>query len=342
MLNQHQMRTQTKPNCLCCGSTGTYLYVGLQDSFFGTSGIWSLKRCSNKQCGLLWLDPSPITEDIHIAYESYYTHSNNPVEKNSIFSKLLLGYRAYQYQYLVKRTTFSQRVLGKALSFFSFFREHMDYPFVYFKQLQKGKLLELGVGSGESLMLFKNWGWHVEGVDFDPKAVECAASKGLKVHQGDIFSLQFANDLFDAIFSSHVIEHVSDPIALMQESLRVLKPGGIFVAVTPNASSRLHQLFKSNWRGLEPPRHLQVFTTQSLLMAATKAGFDKVDIASSNCSAIHIFYESLKAANFGNSSIYRSLFFKYFVYLVGWFLNIMHHLSPLSGEEIVLIAYKKK
>lgn len=341
MLNQYQIRTQPKSNCICCGSLGTYQYKRLQDRLFGVSGIWSLKRCDNKQCGLLWLDPSPISEDMHIAYENYYTHGTNPAVKKSIFSKLLAGYQAFQYQYLVDQTTALQRGLGKVLSFLSFFKEHMDYPFVYFERLQKGKLLELGVGSGDTLKLFSSWGWQVEGLDFDPKAVKYASSQGLKVYQGDIFSQQFASDSFDAIFSSHVLEHVPDPVALMQESLRVLKPGGIFVAVTPNASSKLHQFFKSNWRGLEPPRHLYIFTPESLSMAAKKAGFNKVDTTSSNCSAIHIYRASLQSTKYGSSKMYDSLIFKYFAYLVGWSLNIMRRFSPLAGEELVLIAYKK-
>lgn len=335
------MRTQPKSNCLCCGSSGTYLYEGLQDKLFSAPGVWSLRRCNNKQCGLLWLDPEPIAEDIHTAYESYYTHAKSSAMKQTYFSRGLLGYQAHQYQYLVSQTSVLQRRVGKVLSFFGFFKEHMDYPFVYFKGLKKGKLLELGVGSGDTLKLFNNWGWLAEGLDFDSQAVEYAQSLGLKVYKGDIFSQQFANDSFDAIFSSHVVEHVPDPVALMQESLRILKPGGIFVAITPNASSRLHQLFKSKWRGLEPPRHLHIFTPQSLLTATKKVGFDKIEISSSNCSAIHIFYESLKATEIGKFRIYTSLFFKCFAYSVGWFLNIMRRLSPLTGEEIVLIAYKK-
>ena len=83
MPHKQQIRTQQKSNCFCCNSTGTYLYQGLQDRLFGVLGTWSLKRCDNKQCDLLWLDPAPISEDLPIAYQNYYTHGKNRLIKKS-------------------------------------------------------------------------------------------------------------------------------------------------------------------------------------------------------------------------------------------------------------------
>ena len=216
----------------------------------------------------------------------------------------------------------------------------MDYPFVYFKHLQKGKLLELGVGSGDTLKIFNQWGWQVEGLDFDPEAVKYATSQGLKVYEGDIFSQQFVGDSFEAVFSSHVLEHVPDPVGLMQESLRVLKTGGIFVAVTPNVSSKLHRIFKFNWRELDPPRHLHIFTPEALLTTAKKAGFSKTDIVTSNYSAAGVCFISHQISRFGITNMHSYSFFRYFAQCVRLYLNVMHRFSRLSGEELVLIAYK--
>ena len=340
MLNPLHIRTQTKPQCLCCNSSGNYVYTGLKDRLFGASGSWSLKRCNNGLCGLLWLDPAPVSEDLTLVYKDYYTHIKSPVIKQTIFFKLVAGYRAFQYGFLFTQTTSLQRGIGKALAFFSFFKEHMDYPFVYFKDMQKGRLLELGVGSGDTLKLFSNWGWQVEGLDFDPKAVKQAVSQGLQVYEGDIFSQHFASDRFDALFSSHLLEHVPDPVALMQESMRVLKQGGIFVAVTPNASSKLHRIFKSNWRELDPPRHLHIFTPEALLSAAKMAGFSKIEIVSTNYSAGGVCFISYKIARYGSTKMHSYSFFRYFSQLLRLYLNLMHRFSPLSGEELVLIAHK--
>ena len=126
----------------------------------------------------------------------------------------------------------------------------------------------------------------------------------------------------------------------MQESLRVLKTGGIFVAVTPNASSKLHRIYKFNWRELDPPRHLHIFTPEALLTAAKKAGFSKIDIVTSNYSAAGVCFISHKISRFGITTMHDYSFFRYFAQCVRLYLNVMHRFSPLSGEELVLIAYK--
>jgi hypothetical protein len=63
------------PNCYLCGTGGEPLYEGLKDRLFNAPGEWNLKRCPNPECGLLWLDPMPLEEDIGMAYETYFTHA---------------------------------------------------------------------------------------------------------------------------------------------------------------------------------------------------------------------------------------------------------------------------
>src|SRR6185437_6809996 len=68
------MRAAARPRCDVCGSAGEPLYRGLSDGMFYAAGSWSVSRCCNGNCGLLWLDPMPLAEDLPAAYESYYTH----------------------------------------------------------------------------------------------------------------------------------------------------------------------------------------------------------------------------------------------------------------------------
>jgi len=340
MTKVNLMRTSPKPSCLACGCSGSYLYQDMPDRLFGVAGIWQIKVCSNAACGMLWLDPAPIAEDLPMAYQNYYTHASQAVKGTTLFSKITAGYLAKTYQYEASSVKVWQRAIGTLLSWMTFFKEHMDYPFVYFKNASKGRLLELGVGSGETLSLFNRWGWHAEGLDFDPQAVKNAASKGLTVHQGDIFSQQFEGNSFDAVFSSHVLEHVPDPLAVLKESFDILKPEGIFVAVTPNKNSRLHYFFKRNWRGLEPPRHLHIFTPNALASAARQAGFSRVEIKSSNYSTAGVFFVSYQISRFERIDIGDWSILRYLAQLVRFVSNIMFWFSPLSGEELILIAYK--
>ncbi|MGH7782111.1 MAG: hypothetical protein ACREQR_20040, partial [Candidatus Binataceae bacterium] len=69
-----EIRSRTCPNCYLCGASGQSLYEGLRDIWFGSPCAWSFKRCSAEGCGLIWLDPMPLEEDIGKAYENYSTH----------------------------------------------------------------------------------------------------------------------------------------------------------------------------------------------------------------------------------------------------------------------------
>jgi len=101
---------------------------------------------------------------------------------------------------------------------------------------------------------------------------------------------------FDAVTMHHVIEHVFDPIATMREIYRILKPGGMVVAVTPNAESQGLRIYGSNWRGLEPPRHIQIFSPQALESTARKAGFESVRVYSTAANAWMVLSTSMQIA----------------------------------------------
>jgi len=329
------IRTKTKPRCVCCGADGYPLYQHLKDRLFGVEGFWSINRCASPSCGLLWLDPAPVTEDIHLAYQNYYTHAVADNTKKSLFSRIVLAYQGSRFGYKPVETGSFFRWASILISILPFFREHMDYPFLYLNDVKRGKLLELGAGSGETLRKFVEWGWDAEGLDFDPKAVKACEAIGLNVRQGDLAAQNFEGETFDAIFSSHVLEHVPDPLMLMQESVRVLKKGGAFVAVTPNARSALHRLFKSNWRGLEPPRHLNIFTVNALMHSAKLAGFSRVEVVTSNFSAAGVFYHSAYLAGVKRTFVLR--IFSNFARLI---LTFLYPIFKGSGEELILVAYR--
>ncbi len=340
MKHLKKIRTQTKGFCIICKAKGIQKYHNLRDRLFGVSGSWQICECSNTSCRHLWLDPSPINEDIHLAYAEYFTHQDNAQLNVSFLQKIVLAYQAHYYQYPVRNIKQFHRFLSFFLSQFKFFKEYMDYPFIYFKGIKKGKFLELGSGSGDMLNQFKQLGFDVEGLDLDPKAVQNAKQKGLKVYQGDIFAKRFEEDTYDIIFSSHFIEHVPDPINVMKESLRILKKGGAFMAITPNTSSFLHRLLKWRWLGLDPPRHLHMFNPEQLEKIAFDIGFKEVKLKSGNYSASTMFYYSLNANYYHDRRNLKAWVLRLVSLIIRLCLNILHYFYPLSGEEIILIAKK--
>ncbi|ESA35312.1 methylase involved in ubiquinone menaquinone biosynthesis [Leptolyngbya sp. Heron Island J] len=99
---------------------------------------------------------------------------------------------------------------------------------------QTSHVLDCGVGTGAfSLALLDsvNQPAHVSGVDISHPMLTHAQQilenrcRTLDLRWGDIKSLPFADEFFDAVIFAHVLEHMADPIETLREMVRVLKPG---------------------------------------------------------------------------------------------------------------------
>lgn len=274
------IRTRPRRECYACGEAGERLYSDLRDRLFGAPGRWSLRRCPDPGCGLLWLDPAPLPEDIAAAYARYYTHGGQEPDADTPrrrwYRDVVGGYLARRFGYDTAPDSAAKRLLGRALSLHPGRRADADFSVLYLPALRGGRLLDVGCGDGRFLARMRDLGWEVEGVDFDPAAAARARERGLEVRGGTLEEAAYPDGRFDAVTLSHVVEHVFDPRALLSECRRVLAPGGRLVVVTPNARSWGHRLHGRHWRGLEPPRHIHVFTPEALVRLARKAGFGSV------------------------------------------------------------------
>jgi 2-polyprenyl-3-methyl-5-hydroxy-6-metoxy-1,4-benzoquinol methylase len=122
----------------------------------------------------------------------------------------------------------------------------------------------------------KQLGWEVAGIEKDAKAAELARSLSkVSVHMGSLEDAPFEEASFDAITMNHVIEHVANPIGFVSMAARFLKPGRQMVIVTPNIQSLGSRFFKKGWYPLDPPRHLVIFSPQSLKMCLEKTNMFK-------------------------------------------------------------------
>jgi SAM-dependent methyltransferase len=213
----------------------------------------------------MWLDPAPIAEDIHLAYQSYFTHGAQD-GKPSLSTRIRsFCYASYQF---LQQIPAAMSGLGAA-------RQKMQQMFLY--DLKPGKLLDVGCGDGKFLNLMRGLGWAVDGVDFDSKAIINAKEKyGLNLHCGALEGVNFPKESFDAVTMSHVIEHLPDPLLLLQEVRRILKPGGRLVVTTPNSDGYGHQKFAAYWFGIDPPRHMKIYSPRTLRICAEKLGFREI------------------------------------------------------------------
>ena len=97
---------------------------------------------------------------------------------------------------------------------------------------QDAQLLDIGCGSGWLAEHFR----HYTGVDSLPEAAAAGRAKGRNVLEADVDKpLPFEDASFDGIVLKDVLEHVRDPVAVVREARRVLRPGGVVFASSPDA-----------------------------------------------------------------------------------------------------------
>jgi SAM-dependent methyltransferase len=264
--------------CPVCDSTSReLLHEGLRDRiFFCAPGEWRLFRCTS--CGSGYLDPRPTRDTIHLAYQDYFTHSAGDEVRPSLarpFARVFVnGYRNWRYGTRDEPSTWLG-VLLKALQ--PLRRAQIDAEMRHLPRPWPGAaLLDVGCGNGVFLRRARDTGWRAVGVEPDPKAAAVAQSQGLNVHVGGIEFLDAVSGEFDLITMSHVIEHVHDPVGLLRACHRLLRPGGRIWIETPNLDSIGHSLYGRGWRGLEPPRHLVLFTYDSMRAMLSRAGFQNI------------------------------------------------------------------
>ena len=138
--------------------------------------------------------------------------------------------------------------------------------------------LDLGCGRGEWLELLTQSGFSALGVDTDEYMLAECATLGLKVHQSDAVSyLKNLEDESVVIISGfHIAEHLpfSQLQILVQESLRVLKPGGFLILETPNPENILvgSSLFYLD------PTHQRPIPPDLLAFLPDHYGFNRVKV----------------------------------------------------------------
>jgi len=325
-----QIRSCQRPNCYLCGAGGQLLYEGLKDGLYGAPGTWTFRRCPNTECGLIWLDPMPLEEDIGNAYKSYHTHSGEAQYRRGTNGKEVLD-----------------KILRNAYDLFlrmtPVYTEREGLRLMYLSSLQPGKVLDVGCGNGSRLVRLRALGWEVDGQEVDPEAAaEARRISGAPVYLGRLEQAEFPDGLFDVVTMSHVIEHVHDPVALLQECRRILKSSGILVITTPNADSYGQGRFGAFWRGLEPPRHLHLFSRRTLNDAATRAGFSRCETWTSTANATEFAMGSYGAAAsaLGKGRWPARLNLRMMAAVYQFRALLAYRRDPSVGEECVLKAVR--
>lgn len=350
------IRSRPVRDCYLCGAEGRPLYVGLRDRLFNAPGEWTMVECPRSDCGLAWLNPMPLEADIGLAYIEYHTHQHSDRIETSgshphqtigrwlgVLSRWKrAGYLANVYGYYRGSVSRWETGLGWLMYLQPTKRVEVDSEIMYLGRREAGSLLEVGCGNGEFLGRMEDLGWRVDGVDTDPAAVALASSNGLRVWCGSVEDRRYPADHFDAVVMSHVVEHVQDPAALLHECRRILKPNGRLILVTPNKASWGHALYRDAWMQIDPPRHMYLFTRQTLDRLTRSVGLKPLRLSTTIRNGDGVFLGSRAIAQRGRhvwGSRYsrvlraRGRFMQLVeLLLLGWKSDV--------GEEIVFVGTK--
>ncbi|GAA6769078.1 class I SAM-dependent methyltransferase [Flavobacterium sp. CGRL1] len=192
---------------------------------------------------MLITSPQPDLENLGRYYESedYISHTDN---KRSVFEK------AYHF---VKSIALKNKL-----------------NLINSEQSQKGKILDIGAGTGDFLLTAKNDGWNVIGIEPSDRAKNIAKQKGISFAE-ETASLE--NNSFDVITMWHVLEHVPNLELQIQELKRLLKPTGTLIVAVPNFKSFDAEHYGEFWAAFDVPIHFWHFSKKAI-----KSLFEKVDM----------------------------------------------------------------
>lgn len=137
-------------------------------------------------------------------------------------------------------------------------------------------LLDVGCSSGAFLKAVKNLGVKAEGVEPAAGPAMTASESGLNVTRGFLEDINFPEDHFNIITLFEVLEHLKDPLSLMVECNRILRPGGMAIIRTGNSASWTCGYMKERWEYFQISKHgghVSFFNPLSLTYLAERSGF---------------------------------------------------------------------
>jgi 2-polyprenyl-3-methyl-5-hydroxy-6-metoxy-1,4-benzoquinol methylase len=234
--------------CTVCGSTALQPFLSeLRDRNYANPVVVAMRRCQS--CRTVQQDPLPSAEEAIGFYPTSYVHYNPT--PGGMTDRLI----TWQMQGTLRLL----RRLGASPG---------------------RRLLDVGSGGGRGLSAIR------DGLGLDVVGIEPSASAAAKARQAyglNVLAGTFPNDAIgpetvDFVRINHVIEHVPDPIRLLDAVWTALKPGGWVIGETENLDCPSHRLFGRHWSLLHPPYHLLLFNGTALNEVFSRSAFREVTV----------------------------------------------------------------
>ena len=228
------------PCALCDERDTTRLY---------TKFNWGIERC--RRCGLIYANPRAPEETILARYSSEYFWNEYLPAVGAAGGKYDLDYQDQRHA----------AMLG-------LIRRHSPGG---------RRMLEVGTGAGLFLKAAQRAGWDTAGLELSSEGSAFARDRlGLDVRTERAEEMSFAKASFDVAVMFDVIEHLFDPVTVLEATRRAVAPGGIIVVSTPNYDALSRFVLGVDWAVLSPLEHVYYFTEGTLGAMLRKSGWDRV------------------------------------------------------------------
>jgi 2-polyprenyl-3-methyl-5-hydroxy-6-metoxy-1,4-benzoquinol methylase len=142
------------------------------------------------------------------------------------------------------------------------------------------RLLDIGIGDGLFLSRAAKFGYVPYGFDVNP-AGATVAQQLYDLHavvETGTFSQAFAGTRFDVVHLNEVIEHIAEPISLLEAAREKLHRRGVLVVQTGNIDALVAKLRGKSWPYIKPA-HISYFSRKTLLFAIRRSGFRPIGVS---------------------------------------------------------------
>lgn len=193
-------------------------------------------------------------------------------------------------------------------------------------QSPKGKILDIGAGTGDFLVVAKNDGWQITGIEPSAKA------KGIAINKGVTFAESLSaleSNSFDIITMWHVLEHVPNLDEYITELKRLIKPTGTIVIAVPNFKSFDANFYGRHWAAYDVPRHIWHFSKTAIEKLFGEKEMKLVEVLPMKFDSYYVSLLSEKYKS-GKMNFIRAFF-------VGWKSNLNGKKTNEYSSHIYII-----
>ena len=234
--------------CPVCGTHEAIFVREAYDDRYGQPDLFALMTCT--QCGHCMTAPRLPEESLAALYGTYYPRKHLVAED-------------------------IRREAGHSVTAFAALRRWWmgtDNQGQYTAR-SGDVMLDVGCGSGLSLLEARARGAQARGIEADPNVRRLADELDLPIYVGRLVDAPLSGEQFDLITLNQVIEHIPEPDRLLVYLRDHLRHDGRMVLVFPNVGSFWCRIFGARWINWHVPYHLHHFSREGFARLASRCGY---------------------------------------------------------------------